>query len=287
MPADCRRSSGTPRSRRPGSRQRTGDRRRADRGRVAGPSWNRIRLPRPQRGIVAASDVFPVPARVRVGIGVAPLRAPDAGVGEESWMASSPMSACARARAGRKVRYVPNVVDVAPIRSCSRRVRAPRALLWAITATRRTPAPLQFLVEQVMPRVWLPARRPSCWSPGHNLELPPDADPRVPTAGLRRAGRRRIRARGVRRRPAARGRRLAAEIRRRAGAWAPGGRDRASGRRPRGAGRRPLPARGRSRCVSQALSDILDAGDEEMARRGRQLAERAYSVEALAAILRP
>jgi polysaccharide biosynthesis protein PslH len=104
---------------------------------------------------------------------------------EESWMVSEPdlegaRELCPEAR----LRYVPNVVDVAAIAPVPPYTGEPTAVFVASFAYKPNRDGLRFLLEAVMPLVWgeLPDARLALV--GGGLERPPSDDPRVHTLGF-------------------------------------------------------------------------------------------------------
>ena len=107
---------------------------------------------------------------------------------EESWMVSeAELAAAAELCPGARLRYVPNVVDVAAIGPVDRPAGEQRAVFVANFAYPPNSNGLAFLLDRVMPLVWerLPAARLRLVGP--NLELPPRSDERDRGARLRRA----------------------------------------------------------------------------------------------------
>jgi glycosyltransferase involved in cell wall biosynthesis len=103
----------------------------------------------------------------------------------ESWMVSEADIAGARELCTlAKLRYVPNVVDVAAIAAVQPPVAALRALFVANFSYEPNRSGLRFLLEDVMPRVWeqLPQARLALVGPG--LEQPASTDARVETLGF-------------------------------------------------------------------------------------------------------
>jgi len=103
----------------------------------------------------------------------------------ESWMVSEADIAAARDLCpAARLRYVPNVVDVAAIEPVSARAREPRAVFVASFAYEPNRNGLRFLLEEVFPRVWdrLPDARLALV--GGGLPGPPSADPRVEAVGF-------------------------------------------------------------------------------------------------------
>ena len=102
----------------------------------------------------------------------------------ESWMVSeAEMAAAARLCPQARLRYVPNVVDVAAIVPVVPSAE-PRAVFVANFAYEPNRNGLRFLLEEVMPRVWEELPQARLRLVGANLELPPGADERVEAAGF-------------------------------------------------------------------------------------------------------
>jgi glycosyltransferase involved in cell wall biosynthesis len=103
----------------------------------------------------------------------------------ETWMVSEADIAAARALCPTaKLRYVPNVVDVAAINPVREQAREQRAIFVASFFYEPNRRGLRFLLEDVFPRVWesLPDARLSLVGAG--LERPPSEDPRVEALGF-------------------------------------------------------------------------------------------------------
>ncbi|MBV9194667.1 MAG: glycosyltransferase [Solirubrobacterales bacterium] len=206
----------------------------------------------------------------------------------ECWMASRLDVGLARELAPQaQLRYVPNVVDVSAIRPPNGRVTAPRALFLADYNYTPNLNALRFLVEQVMPRVWVSLPEAELLLAGHNLELSPETDSRVRPLGFVEQVRDAY----------ALARCVVVPLLEGGGsplkfveALAHGLPVIATGRAAAGLdvvdGIHYRRAEG-PEAFAQALIDVLGAGAKEIGWRGRQLAERAYSIEALAAILQP
>jgi polysaccharide biosynthesis protein PslH len=103
----------------------------------------------------------------------------------ESWMVSEADMAAARELChGARLRYVPNVVDVAAIAPVTPATSGQRAIFVASFTYEPNRNGLRFLLEQVFPRVWaeLPDARLTLVGPG--LEHQPPSDPRVQVLGF-------------------------------------------------------------------------------------------------------
>ena len=208
---------------------------------------------------------------------------------QESWMASRRDVDLARELAPQAgLRYVPNVVDVGSVRAVpTERPSARRALLMGDYSYPPNVHALRFMMDEVMPRVWLVLPDAELLVAGHNLALPAGADPRIRPLGfvaqaddayaqaacvvvpLLEGGGSPLKFVDA----LAHGLPVVATGRAAAGLEVQDG---VHYRRADGA-----------EAFARALADVLGAGAPQIARRGRQLAERAYSIEALAAILRP
>jgi glycosyltransferase involved in cell wall biosynthesis len=103
----------------------------------------------------------------------------------ESWMVSEADMAAARELCpGARLRYVPNVVDVAAIEPVSSLARERRAVFVASFAYEPNRTGLRFLLEQVFPRVWAELPDACLTLVGGGLAEPPSADPRVEALGF-------------------------------------------------------------------------------------------------------
>ena len=103
----------------------------------------------------------------------------------ESWMVSeAELAAAAELCPGARLRYVPNVVDVAAIEPVAEPAEEPRALFVANFAYEPNRNGLRFLIESVMPLAWerLPQARLMLVGPG--LEESPSPDPRIEAPGF-------------------------------------------------------------------------------------------------------
>jgi hypothetical protein len=208
-------------------------------------------------------------------------------VAQESWMASRrDVELAAELAPGARLRYVPNVVDVASI--CVREPETgPRALFVGDFLYPPNRHALEFLVDEVMPRVWSSLPEAELLVAGHRLVLAPGTDPRVIGLGY------------IQRIEDAYERADCVVVPLLEGGGSPlkfvealahGLPVIATGRAAAGLevedGVHYRLADG-PQAFADALVGVLARGAPEMATRGRLLAERAYSVEALAAILRP
>lgn len=103
----------------------------------------------------------------------------------ESWMVSeADMRAAHELCPQARLRYVPNVVDVAAIHPVTPAVGERRALFVANFAYEPNRNGLRFLLEQVFPRVWAQLPDAKLMLVGKGLEQSPSQDPRVETLGF-------------------------------------------------------------------------------------------------------
>jgi len=103
----------------------------------------------------------------------------------ESWMASEADVRAARELCpGARLRYVPNVVDVAAIAPVTPPISARRAIFVASFAYEPNVRALRFLLEQVFPRVWAELPDARLTLVGAGLARPPSGDPRVQALGF-------------------------------------------------------------------------------------------------------
>jgi polysaccharide biosynthesis protein PslH len=207
---------------------------------------------------------------------------------DESWMASQRDVELARELAPEaRLRYVPNVVDVRSIHATDAQVTAPRALFVGDYSYPPNVHALEFLVTDIMPRVWLSLPDAELLVVGHHLVLAPGTDPRVRPLGF------------IRQIDDAYALAACVVVPLLEGGGSPlkfiealahGLPVVATGRAAAGLevveGVHYRRAEG-PQAFADGLVKVLREGDPEMAARGRRLAERAYSVEALAEILRP
>jgi len=103
----------------------------------------------------------------------------------ESWMVSeADLAAAAELCPGARLRYVPNVVDVAAIPARAEPPAAPEAVFVASFAYPPNRNGLRFLLEEVYPRVWEQLSEARLTLVGGGLQEPPSADPRVRAVGF-------------------------------------------------------------------------------------------------------
>jgi glycosyltransferase involved in cell wall biosynthesis len=103
----------------------------------------------------------------------------------EAWMVSEPDLQGARALCpSAKLRYAPNVVDVAAIAPVTTRASERRALFVASFSYEPNRDGLRFLLEEVFPRVWAQLPDARLALVGAGLERPPSEDPRVEALGF-------------------------------------------------------------------------------------------------------
>jgi polysaccharide biosynthesis protein PslH len=206
----------------------------------------------------------------------------------EAWMVSEPDLAGARALCpSAELRYVPNVVDVAAIAPVTPRVDEHRALFVANFSYEPNRNGLRFLLDEVFPRVWAQLPDARLALVGAGLERPAAADPRVETLGF------------VEDLGAAYASASCAVVPLLQGGGTPLKLIEALAyglpviATPRAAA--GLALRDGEHCLlagsadgfASALVRVLGEGAPELARSGRELAERSYSIEALSELLRP
>lgn len=103
----------------------------------------------------------------------------------ESWMVSEADITAARELCpDARLAYVPNVVDVAAIDPVSSVAHERRAVFVASFTYEPNRSGLQFLLEDVFPRVWAELPDARLTLVGGGLEQPPSADPRVEALGF-------------------------------------------------------------------------------------------------------
>ena len=206
----------------------------------------------------------------------------------ETWMSSRRDVELAQELAPQaRLRYVPNVVDVSSIQPEDIQRRAPGAMFVGDYSYPPNVRALQFLVDDVMPRVWARMPEAELLAVGHHLSLPAGTDPRVrPLGFVAQMDNAYARAASCGR-AAVGGRWLSVEVRRGSGPRASGRGDvRAAGGLEVEDGVHYRRAEG-PEAFADALVDVLRDGAPELAAHGRELAEQEYSIEALATILRP
>jgi polysaccharide biosynthesis protein PslH len=103
----------------------------------------------------------------------------------EAWMVSEPdIAAASELCPGARLRYVPNVVDVAAIEPVTPLVSSRRAIFVASFAYEPNLRALRFLLAEVFPRVWAELPEARLALAGAGLAQPPSDDPRVETLGF-------------------------------------------------------------------------------------------------------
>jgi polysaccharide biosynthesis protein PslH len=103
----------------------------------------------------------------------------------ESWMVSDNDIVAARELCpGARLRYVPNVVDVAAIAPVAPATREQRAIFLANFAYEPNRNGLRFLLEEVFPRVWAQLPQARLALVGAGLAQTPSLDPRVEALGF-------------------------------------------------------------------------------------------------------
>lgn len=206
----------------------------------------------------------------------------------ESWMVSeADMQAARELCPAARLRYVPNVVDVAAITPVSPSASAQNAIFVANFAYEPNRNGLTFLLNEVFPRVWSQLPDARLLLVGAGLDRPPSEDPRVQALGFvddLASVYARVRVAVV---PLLQGGGTPLKL---IEALAYGLPVVATPRAVAG-----LDVHDGSDCVvaegakafADALVEILRDGAPELGRRGRELAEERYSIEALAMLLRP
>jgi glycosyltransferase involved in cell wall biosynthesis len=206
----------------------------------------------------------------------------------EAWMVSKADMAGARALChGVRLRYVPNVVDVAAIAPVQSPSDERRAIFVASFSYQPNRNGLKFLLEEVFPRVWTELPDARLALVGAGLKEPPSSDPRVEALGfvddlastyasarcavvpLLQGGGTPLKliealAHGL---PTIATTRAAAGLELRDG-------------------ENCLLADG-AEAFARALVGVLRDGAPELGRRGRELARERYSIEALSSLLAP
>jgi glycosyltransferase involved in cell wall biosynthesis len=103
----------------------------------------------------------------------------------ETWMPSRADLEGARELApNAELRYVPNVVDVAAVDALRAPANPPEALLVADFTYAPNRQGLRFLLDEVMPRVWAAEPRLRLTLAGRGYEAPAGADPRIGPLGF-------------------------------------------------------------------------------------------------------
>jgi glycosyltransferase involved in cell wall biosynthesis len=205
----------------------------------------------------------------------------------ESWMVSEADMRGAHALCPEaKLRLAPNVVDVAAIRPISEPTTEPVVVFVANFAYAPNRDALAFLVDEVLPRVWPELPEANLLLVGAGLERPPSGDPRVRALGF------------VEDLADIYAQARCAVVPLRQGGGSPLKLVEALAYRlpvlatPRAAAGLEVEAGvdclvvDDASAFAQALVRVLRDGAPEIARAGRRLAERRYSVEALAELLR-
>jgi glycosyltransferase involved in cell wall biosynthesis len=204
----------------------------------------------------------------------------------ESWLVSEADMAAARQLApDAQLRYVPNVVDVSAITPVTAALGEQRALFVASFAYEPNRRGLRFLLEEVFPRVWRELPDARLTLVGSGLREQPSSDPRVQPLGF------------VEDLAGAYARASCALVPLLQGGGSPlkfiealayGLPVVATTRAAAG-----LRVRDGEHCLlaadpqefAAALVRVLREGAPELARRGRELVEREYSIEALSTLL--
>lgn len=103
----------------------------------------------------------------------------------ESWMASEADMVGARELCPQaRLRYVPNVVDVTAITPVSPLTEEPRAIFVASFRYEPNRNAMRFLLEEIFPRVWQQLPQARLALVGAGLDQSPSADPRVEAPGF-------------------------------------------------------------------------------------------------------
>ena len=210
------------------------------------------------------------------------------GVAAESWMVSRLDVRNAAALApGAALRYVPNVVDVAGIRPFGAQAGGDVALMvadWTYAPNRQS---LDWLLDEVLPRVWACRPGTRVRLAGKGLELP-GVDPRVAVTGFVEELRDAYAGAAAVVVPLVEGAGTPLKF---IEALAYGVPVVATPRAARGLDAAEAGVHFREGATPDAfaghLVEVLEAGDAAMAARGRKLAEDEYSVEALAGLVAP
>jgi glycosyltransferase involved in cell wall biosynthesis len=206
----------------------------------------------------------------------------------ECWMVSEIDLAAARELCPTaRLRYAPNVVDVAAIEPVRPLSQAHRAIFVANFSYKPNRDGLRFMLDEILPRVWAELPDAKLSLVGAGLEQPPSADPRVETLGF------------VDDLPGVYAKASCAVVPLLVGGGTPlkliealayGLPVIATPRAVAGLavsdGQHCLIADGPD-AYAAALVHILRDGDADLGRRGRELAAERYSIETLSALLAP
>jgi glycosyltransferase involved in cell wall biosynthesis len=204
----------------------------------------------------------------------------------ESWMVSeADMTAAGELCPGARLRYVPNVVDVAAIEPVSAVAPERCAIFVASFTYEPNRSGLRFLLEQVFPRVWAELPDARLMLVGAGLERPPSPDPRVEVLGFvedLRVAYARARCALV---PLVQGGGTALKFIEALAYGVPViATPRAAGGLDVRDGEHCLLAEG-GEAFAAALVRVLGDGAPDLGRRGRELAAARYSVQALSELL--
>lgn len=207
---------------------------------------------------------------------------------QESWMVSRADMAAARELCPEaRLRYVPNVVDVAAIAPVHPAVDERRVLFVASFAYEPNRRGLRFLLEEVFPRVWAELPDARLTLVGTGLRESPSNDPRVEVRGFVEDLRNAYAGASCAVVPLLQGGGTPLKL---IEALAYGLPTIATARAAAGLelrdGEHCLIAAG-GEAFAAALLRVLRDGAPELARRGRELAAERYSIEALSALLAP
>jgi polysaccharide biosynthesis protein PslH len=206
----------------------------------------------------------------------------------ESWMVSEADIAAARELCpSARLRYAPNVVDVAAIEPVRPPPGVQRAIFVANFAYEPNRDGLRFMLERVLPRVWAELPDAKLTLVGAGLEQPPSSDPRVEALGF------------VEDLPGAYASAACAVVPLLVGGGTPLkliealayalpviATPRAVAGLAVSDGQDCLIADGAD-AFAAALVRVLRDGDPELGKRGRRLAAERYSIETLTALLAP
>ncbi len=207
---------------------------------------------------------------------------------QESWMVSrADMEAARELCPDARLRYVPNVVDVAAIVPVRPAVEERRALFVASFAYEPNRRGLRFLLDEVFPQVWAELPDARLTLVGTGLREPPSSDPRVEMRGFVEDLRSVYADASCAVVPLQQGGGTPLKL---IEALAYGLPVIATARAAAG-----LELRDREHCLiaeggaafAAALVGVLRDGAPELARHGRELAAERYSIETLSALLAP